>query len=217
MKNLCLFCFLFLSITAFSQTPDLLSQTSEVNNLMVNFNADRATLGRFYFVNSSPERRERLRKLYNDYLTQLNALPYESLSIEGKVDFLLFRRDLEAHLYWSGVEEKEVNQLSKLVTQAEPIYAAEKKRRRGEVMNWQELAKQWNDVNKTITAAMGKLSSEPNYTRALANRAEQLIKGQQEALKSVFEFYDGYDPQFTWWVKKPFGKLDTTLPATPKR
>jgi hypothetical protein len=30
-------------------------------------------------------------------------------------------------------------------------------------------------------------------------------------LKSVFEFYDGYDPQFGWWVTKPYQRLDTTL------
>jgi len=211
MKNLSLVLLLLISTVSFAQNPDLLSQTSEVNNLMVNFNADRGTLERFYFVTNSPERRERMKTLYNDYLTKLNALPYESLSIEGKVDFILFRRDLESYLYLNAQEEKEVNQLTKLVAQADPIYTAEKKRRRGEVMNWQDLAKQWNDVNKSITAAIGKLPSEPNYTRALANRAEGIVKGQQKALKSVFEFYDGYDPQFTWWVKKPFGKLDTTL------
>jgi hypothetical protein len=211
MKYLCLLFFATISVASFSQTPDLLSQTSEVNNLMLNFNADQGTLGRFYFVTNSPERRERMRTLYNDYLTKLNALPYETFSIGGKVDFILFRRDLESHLYLNAQEEKEVNQLTKLVTGGDPIYAAEKKRRRGEVMNWQDVAKQWNDVDKAITSAMGKLSSEPNYTMALANRAEGIIKGQQKALESVFEFYDGYDPQFTWWLKKPFGKLDTTL------
>ncbi|MEJ0032140.1 MAG: hypothetical protein WDO15_17975 [Bacteroidota bacterium] len=78
-------------------------------------------------------------------------------------------------------------------------------------MNWQDVAKQLNDCNKTIATAITKLSSEPNYTKALAVRAEGIVKGQQKALRSVFEFYDGYDPQFTWWVTKPFQKLDTTL------
>lgn len=210
MKNLCLLCLLLISFSAFSQ-PDLLSQTSEVNNLMVNYEADRGALERFYFVNNSPERRERMRKHVTEYLAKLDALPFDNMSVGGKVDFILFRRNLESTLHLLAQEEKEVNQLPKLISQAEPIYAAEKKRRRGEVMNWQDVAKQWNDVNKAITAAMGKLPSEPNYTKAIATRAEGIVKGQQKALKSVYDFYNGYDPQFSWWVSKPYQKLDTTL------
>jgi hypothetical protein len=200
-----------IGISSFAQQNDLLLQTSEVHNLLVNFEADLGSLERFYFVTNSPERRDRMRSFYNDYLSKLNALPFDNMSVGGKVDFILFRRNLQNRLYLLAQEEKEVNQLPKLISQGEPIYTAEKKRRRGEVMNWQDVAKQLNDCNKTITAAMGKLPSEPNYTKALASRAEGIVRGQQKALKSVFEFYDGYDPQFTWWVTKPYQKLDTTL------
>ena len=211
MKILYPFCFLLVGFSALAQQSDLLSQTSEVHPLMVNFEADLGSLERFYFVNNSPERRERMRTFYNDYVTRLNALPFDNMSVGGKVDFILFRRDLESRLYMLTQEEKEVNQLPKLIAQGEAIYATEKKRRRGEVMNWQDVAKQLNDCNKTINTAIGKLSSEPNYTKAIAARAEGIVKGQQKALKSVFEFYNGYDPQFTWWITKPYYKLDTTL------
>lgn len=211
MKILYPFVCVLCAVASFGQSNDLLSQTSEVNDLMLNYEADRRTLERFYFVNNSPERRERLRKFNNEYLAKLNTLPFDNMSTGGKVDYVLFRRDIESQLYSLTQEEKEVNQLQKLVAQGDPIYAAEKKRRRGEVMNWQDVAKQLNDVNKSVVAAMGKLSSEPNYTKAIARRAEGIVKGQQKALKSVYEFYNGYDPQFTWWVTKPYEKLDTTL------
>ena len=55
------------------------------------------------------------------------------------------------------------------------------------------------------------MGQEANLSRTLANRAERIIKGQQTALKSVFEFYNGYDPMFTWWVTKPYQQLDSTL------
>ena len=155
MKLSFLVCLLFIGVSSYAQQSDLLSQTSEVHHLLVNFDADHGSLERFYFVNNSVERRERMRTFYNDYLTRLNALPFDNMSVGGKVDFLLFRRDLESHLYLLAQEEKEVNQLPKLIAQGEPIYAAEKRRRRGEVMNWQDIAKQLNDCNKTITTAMG--------------------------------------------------------------
>ncbi|HEX8059954.1 MAG TPA: DUF885 family protein [Cyclobacteriaceae bacterium] len=210
MKIFCVLCLCLAGFTSFSQSG-LLSQTSEVHNLLVNFEADYGSLERFYFINNSPERRERMKSFYSDYLTRLNALPFDDMSVGGKVDFILFRRDLQSRLYSLAQEEKEVNQLPKLISQGEPIYAAEKKRRRGEVMNWQDVAKQLNDCNKTINSEIDKLPSEPNYTKAIAARAEGIVKGQRKALKSFFEFYDGYDPQFTWWVMKPYEKLDITL------
>ena len=212
MKIFYLLCLSLIGFTSFAQQQtDLLLQTSEVNNLMVNFEADLGSLERFYFVNNSPERRERMKTFYNDYVAKLNALPFDNMSVGGKVDFILFRRTLQNQLYALAQEEKEVNQLPKLIAQGESIYAAEKKRRRGEVMNWQDVAKQLNDCNRSIISTMAKLPSEPNYPKALAFRAEGIVKGQQKALRSVFEFYDGYDPQFTWWVTKPYQKLDTTL------
>lgn len=201
-------CCIILSANA---QPDLLLQTSEVHPIMVNFEADLGSIERYYFVANSPERRVRMETFIKDYITKLDALPFDKISQGGKVDYLLLRRDLESRLYQLSKEEKEVSQLTKLVTQGDPIYALEKKRRRGEVLNGQEVAKQLSDCNKTISAAMSKLSSEPNYPRPLAMRAEGIVRGQQRALKSVFDFYNGYDPQFTWWVTKPFNKLDTVL------
>ncbi len=198
---------------SYAQTNELLRQTSEVNDLLVNYEADLGSLERFYFVNNSPERRERMKAFYNDYLSKLNTLSFDNMSVGGRVDYLMFSRELNDQLFQLQVEEREVSQLSKLVTQADPIYQLEKRRRRGEFLNSAQVAQQLNDVNKTIKLASDGLTREPNYTKALATRAEGIVRGQQRALKSVFDFYDGYDPQFTWWVTKPYQRLDSTLDA----
>ncbi|MEX2363908.1 MAG: DUF885 family protein, partial [Balneolaceae bacterium] len=41
----------------------------------------------------------------------------------------------------------------------------------------------------------------------LARAIEDLRKGIEEA----FKFYDGYDPDFTWWATEPFQKLDFSM------
>lgn len=184
---------------------------TEVYPLIVNFRADRGSLERFYFVSNSPERRERFKVLYKDYLSKLEQLPFESMSVSGKVDYLLMKRDLENELYLLATEEKEFSQIKKYTTFGDPIYEFEKQRRRGKHLNSGEAAKQLNDIFKNIRESNQKLKQEPNLTRELASRAEATIKGQQVALKSVFEFYNGYDPEFTWWVTKPYQKLDSML------
>ena len=187
------------------------SSVTEVYPLIVQFRADRGSLERFYFIQNSPERRERLTVFYKDYLSKLEQLPFETLSVSGRADYLLMKRDFENELGLLNTEEKELKQLERYVSLGSPIYALEKKRRRGLHLESSAVAKQLDEVNKSIREAMNTLKQDPNVTREVAARAEGTIRGQQAALKSVFEFYDGYDPQFGWWVTRPYQRLDTTL------
>ncbi len=198
----------FFASYAFGQAD---ASVTEVYPLMIQLRADRGSLERFYFIQNSPERRERFKTLYTDYLNKLEQLPFEKMGVGGRADYLLVKRDLENELALLGAEEKEMKLIDKYVTIGSPIYELEKKRRRGLHLESNLVAKQLDEVNKSIRETMKKLKQDPNLTREVASRAEGAIKGQQQALKSVFEFYDGYDPQFSWWVTKPYQRLDTTL------
>ncbi|HCZ34573.1 MAG TPA: DUF885 domain-containing protein [Cytophagales bacterium] len=198
---------LFVTLCSFGQTE----MPSEVYPLIVQYEADRGSLERFYFVQGTQERRDRLIQFYKDYLTRLQQLPFESFSTGGKVDYIMMKRIFENEQGLLAQEEKEATQVSKLTAYANPVYEIEKKRRRGLHLKSDEVAQQLNDIKKSVQGAMQKLPQEPNVTAALANRAASIIGGQQAALKSVYDFYDGYDPQFTWWVKRPYQQLDSVL------
>lgn len=199
---------LLLSCTlSFAQTE----MPSEVYPLITQYEADRGSLQRFYFIQGSPERRERFTTFYKDYLTRLQQLPFESFSTGGKVDYIMMKRIFENELALLAQEEKEAAQVAKLTGYANPVYEIEKNRRRGIQLKSEEVAQQLSNIRKEILAAQKKLSQEPNLTVALANRAAEIIGGQQAALKSAFEFYDGYDPQFSWWVKRPYQQLDSVM------
>jgi hypothetical protein len=184
---------------------------TEVYSLLINYSEDEGSLRRFYTITGSPERRERFKKFYADYKARLEKLPFEQMSVGGKVDYLMLKRDIEESLRQLDVEETEYAKVTKYITPGVPLYDIEKQRRRGIHLKSEEVAKQLTDIRKAVVDMTGKLKQEPNLPPALASRAEGIVKGQQAALKSVFEFYNGYDPQFTWWVTKPFHKLDTAL------
>lgn len=196
---------LFCTFSSYAQA------VTEVYPLIISYRADRGSLERFYTVWNSPERRERFTVFYKDYLIKLELLPFETMSVSGKADYLLMRRDLENEMFLLGKEEKEYDQIKKYTSLADPIYQLEQQRRRGKHLNSNEVAKQLNDIYKSVQASSQKLKQEPNMTRELAARAENTVKGQQNALRSVFEFYNGYDPDFSWWVAKPFQKLDSIM------
>ena len=201
---------LFISVNA-QKANDLLLQTSELHHLLVNYEADRGSLSRYYFVNNAPERRERFRLFYNDYLNTLQKMAFDNLSQGGKVDYLLFKRDLEYQLQLLGEEEREYDQIKKFTVYADPIYEMEQKRRRGGYPESEKMSAMLDDIREQILQAKGKLDRENDLVPGLAARAEQTVKGQQTALRSVYNFYAGYDPQFTWWMSSPHKKLDSVL------
>ncbi len=210
MRRTILLCLVSVFSTLYGQQSQF-PQTSEVHDLMVNYESDRGSLERFYFVPNTVERRDRFNAFYKDYLRRLNELPFEQLSTGGKVDYLLMKRKLESEVYVLGVEKKECDQLPAVVAQGGAIYNAERQRRHGLHLNSEELAGQLNGLNKTIKESISRLPASQGMTRQLARRAEGIVKGQQLALKSVYEFYNGYDPAFSWWIKRPYQQLDSTL------
>lgn len=197
----------------FAQTNEsvLYEQTSEVNNLMVQYNADNESITRFYFVKNSPERRARLRKMNEEYLASLEKMNFEKLPVGSRVDYILFMRNLRNELRLLETEEKEYNQVSKWIPFADSLYTIEKLRRRGAALNAVQFAQQITSLQKQITVLSNKLVQEPFMSRQLGDRAYHTVKGLQVALKSIHDFYNGYDPLFTWWVPLPYKSADSAL------
>jgi uncharacterized protein (DUF885 family) len=194
-----------------SAAANLYLQTSEVHHLMVQFEADRGSLNRFYFVTNSPERRARLRQLYADYMKQLQQLNFDRMKTDGKVDYVLFKRDIEEQQRLLDVEENEYKQVSRYFGFADQVHALERARRRGTTMESDKVAKQLKDLQKAIIDATNDVKKEGSIDMPLAIRAEGTAKGLQAALKSFFDFYNDYDPLFTWWVPEPYKAVDKSL------
>ena len=95
----------FVPVSAQKNESVLYEQTSEVNNLMVTYNADNSSLARVYFIKNSPERRERFKKLNEDYLAQLAKLNFDKLPVGSRVDYILFKRNLQQELRTLEIEE----------------------------------------------------------------------------------------------------------------
>jgi hypothetical protein len=207
---LCFFPTLSTSSQAQEKNP-LYRQTSDVHHLMVQLQADEGSLNRFYFMKNSPEYIARFQQLYKDYLQQLGKLNYEGMNAGSRVDYLLTKRDLENKLRLLKEAETEYKQISKWVPFADKIYALEKPRRRGLNINGQQIAAQLTSIEKELSASKAALEKEEALNRDLVFRLQGTVKDLQEALKSVYTFYNQYEPSFTWWVPEPYKRVDTLL------
>ncbi len=195
------------------KSTDSYYQTSEVQPLMQQYEADKGSLSRFYTITNSPERRIRFMAFNKDYLTQLESLNFEKMKTDSKVDYLLLKRQISNELFLLDKEEKEFQQVSPYFPFAAGIYELEKIRRRGAHVNSIDLSKQLSEWQKQIQNLSSKIISAENIDLKIAIRAEATATGLKQALKSVFDFYYGYDPEFTYWMQQPYKNLDSSLSA----
>lgn len=204
--------FFFLPLLATSQAYNTVSdQMTELAPLIIQYQADEGSLKRFYTVSQSPERRQRLTEFYNDYAARLKAVSFETLSVGGKADYVLFQRSLQNDLFLLNEEAREYAAVEKLTNYAGPIYSLEKDRRRGKHPESAAVAASLNAILGDVRERTKNVSRTEDLTRAEVRRVTSVIQGHRDALKSVFTFYDGYDPEFSWWLKKPIQQLDTAL------
>lgn len=206
-------------------STNLYLQTSEINDAMIQYAADHGSISRFYSSNdapgwgrrgsstdyNSPERRKRLLQLNKEYLDKLEQFQFDQLSINGKVDYLLFRRNLNDAIYQLEEEEKNYAQVSKYFPFAGKIVAMEQPRRRGLNVDGEKTAKELNDMSKELLQLIEQVKKEDHLELKLAELAASSVRGLQAALKNVYSFYNGYDPLFTWWVPKTYEMVDSLL------
>ncbi|AXY73700.1 DUF885 family protein [Paraflavitalea soli] len=204
----------------------LLLQTSEMNDLMIRYQADRESILRFYSTNgtrsewwnrqgpdnyNSPERRQRLLKLLADYRKKMTQVDFDDMSQDGKVDWLLFDRKLEDAQFRLEEEDRKYNQIAPYLPFSDRLYTLIAPRRRGAVVNGAQVAKELNEACGQVRQSIAALKKGDSIPSKQANTATAAIGGLQGALKDYYAFYYSYDPLFTWWVPKTYTALDSLL------
>ena len=213
-KSLFMFFIGFLASISITQAQnDIGLQASELTHTMVNFDADKGSLSRFYSVENAPERTERLKKFYNDYLAKLAPIKFESLSQEGKVDYILFQRQLNEERNDLLDAEKKYEETKQYFPFASSIYELEKTRRRGATIDGEKEAGKLSSIQKELINSIASLKKSPDLSAELSDYSVRNTRFLQDALRSYYRFYFGYDPMFTWWAEKPYKKTDSLLSA----
>ncbi len=172
------------------------------------YQEDRSALGRAYPVPLSPRRAERLRKFAEGERRELEAVDFEALGVEGRIDHVLFRAHLDHEERRLAFEEKRDREIDPLVPFAPAIVGLEEARRRMETLDPSKAAGTLSDLARRIEEHR---KSEPKGSRVHARRAAQRTAALRESLKAWHRFYAGYHPEFTWWCEKPWQKADREL------
>ena len=89
-----------------------------------------------------------------------------------------------------------------------------------EPIDGEEAARTLTQVTKDIAAMQSRLADglegadgAVQVSAAQATAAASALQSLRGNLGYWFDFFDGYDPTFSWWNRRPFTKVDSTLVA----
>lgn len=108
--------------------PDL--SHSEMRSAIERYTVDRGGLNRTYPVSISQTRNARLKQFYMNWLDSLAGLDFNAMSLDGRVDYILFKNHLEYELRQLDIHSKQLAETELLVPFAKTIVELEESRRR---------------------------------------------------------------------------------------
>ena len=190
---------------------ELSAATSELRDTVERFAADRQAIQRFYSIPGSDERRARLRAFHDAWLKKLPEIPFETLSREGQVDYVLLRNHIEYEQALLGREDRQAREIAPLLPFADEIIRLQEDRQKlrfiaadDAVRALQTILQELEVQAETLDARLGRGERIPPLTGV---RAAQQLGSLQNALDAWFGFYNGYDPAFTAKVGQPYRSL----------
>lgn len=188
---------------------------SDLRVAVERFDADRRALFRRWDVPYSPARRDRFRAFYTDWLSTLESLDFDGLNHEGQVDYVLLRNELEFQREMLDQEGARLAEMEALVPFHHDIGRLLEAQRDMEDVDARAAAETVDTLADRVAALTDRVRGDaaPEVKGVAAARAAQLVSRLRRTLAEWHEFYDGYDPLFTWWVAEPYERLDGTLEA----
>jgi hypothetical protein len=201
------------------------ASASEMRTQIERFVSDRGSLERFYRIPASEARNARLKSYLEESRRQIEALNFDSMSQDGKVDYILLDLQIQRELNHLDREAKETSEDAAYLPFAPLIIALETSRRAMEPVDPSKAAATLSSLKPKIEAAQksveAKIKEEKGadairMRRVAGNRSLIEAQSLRNTLRTWFTFYDSYDPMFTWWAEEAYKTADTALESYTK-
>jgi hypothetical protein len=186
--------------------------------LIQRYQLDFASLDHKYTVQNGAARSAELRQFYQQWRHSLDALPFDGFGVEDRIDFVMLRNQIDFELRELAAQEQRFAEAEPLVPFVRPLIALTEARR---MMQAQDGAASAALLQKTLVAvrqaqaallAGGDINArKPLASRSVANRAVQILAASARDLKEWSAYYEGFDPQLSWWIKRPYADLDKAM------
>lgn len=196
-------CALVSLLTAQPQIP--------MRSLIDRLEADSRNVNQYYNLDLSEARLKRRKALVESYEKELKSVKFENLGRDEQFDWVLLNNWLHSRQIALQREETQLQELGPFLPFANEILSLEERRQQMHPVEIQKAAKVVNGIPAKIAEVKKKLKESPKADATIANRAADAVGKLRTYLGTWFKFYEGYDPQFSWWLNDPYRKLDASL------
>jgi hypothetical protein len=189
---------------------------ADLRPLLERYSSDLQSLRMFYDVSDSPTTERVMRQFYEAWRTGLHQVRFDSLPQEGRIDYLLFSNKLDHDIRQLDLNRKRAGEIAELLPFEPAIVELKEARQRVDPLDpsaaaasLEQISKQMEELSKRINDPSKGGAIEVRKT--VAFRAARTVDRLREMLKGWFDFYNGYDPLFTWWVTQPYQKTTAAM------
>ncbi|MBX3377272.1 MAG: DUF885 family protein [Phycisphaeraceae bacterium] len=204
-----------------AQDQRVSSVSGDLAEFIREYEVDRAGISRFYDLPWSEHRFDRLEQHYTSWRQRLAAQPFDSLDQQGRIDFILLRNKLTLDLNRLNLDRRRLAEMNDLLPFRAAIQELQRSAWRMEPANPREAAstvaafpeqikklrpriekgrKAKEDAEK---AESGEPSDAIKVSPVLAQRAAAAVGDLRATLADWYRYHDGYQPEFSWWLRKP--------------
>ena len=190
---------------ASADLPENAAARTTVLDLERDYQADQSSLRGALALPASEAYLDRQQRLGEDWRARLENFDFVSLDAGEKAEYLLLRSEVQGLLDETAQARKRLAEIAPLLPFRTMIHDLETSRRQWRVLDCQAAASKVADLTgavKQVRQHLPKLGGKP-VSAAVALRAAGTLRELQEVLKRWYSFYDGYQPDFSWWLKKP--------------
>ena len=162
----------------------------------------------------------RLKRYDMSWQAALAKLDAGKLSAAGRTELDTLKASIQSNLAALETDTAKVAELMPLVPFAPAIIKLNETRIRLEDVNSQQAAGVLTELTKDVARVQARVEAGLNgagngdalkVSKDLATRGADSVDGLRNSVTTWFNFYNGYDPLFTWWMGMPYKQFDEAL------
>ncbi|RMZ02276.1 hypothetical protein D0860_07286 [Hortaea werneckii] len=185
----------------------------DISQLITTIREDVKDITSFYECSYSRTRMRRLRAYLEARRTELTSVCYSHLDQEDQVDYILLKKYLDRQLEGLDTTQERNAELEPFLEPFAMTLVELVEERQRVAPGAGQRAAACQDIEGRQTAVeRGHLRCHSEKERLAVYRALGILHELQRLFEEWIGFYQGYDPEFTWWVVAPCKQLLRLLP-----
>ena len=163
----------------------------------------------------SVRRIARLKRFDLDWQVALARIDAARLSLLARGELAALQATVRTNLAQLDADAADLASLTPLLPFATPLVDLSEARIRLEEVDARQAAGQLTAITRQIAGIRARLEKDPTTvpvaTKEVATRAAEALDGLRNSMNAWFNFSNGYDPVFSWWMGMPYQQLDAAL------